>query len=867
MDGPRNHQQPAETADTAISDCLSVVPTHVLCLPVAPPIATLYLPFSFLTSHKPPLAVGALYYLHRTTPPPPPAVGSNTASSGGSSLRYLIRLQPLLPFHQTHLHPLSPADGGTARITNRAALCSLLHTQLSHLLSASPHFTLHLCTQPVKISSLVPAAHIVLQPHTAPPSPPLQPASDCSALPLMVSPAARSQMATFLDGCAVTPSSLISTDYHNHIQLYAILSIKPSHPPNTPYTITAGTSIEVQPILSSSTIRFPPLSTWLARVKQQVCGYDAVVESIVTTMHRTLVPPSSPLASLYPAPRVFLLYGLPGTGKSLLVEQICQQSTLPCLHLSSAALYQKVEGEGEERIVATFAEARRLATTVAGGRGGTCVVVDDVDAICPDEKDDSGGDSESGGLERALIGSLCRQLDELHVASPPLPVFVFFTTSRLTRVSPSLLRQGRIDRRVHLPALSPQGRREVLSHYSRRMTVSGATDEEQRAQVLQRVSDRMHGYVAADVEKLCREVSIAALTRVSKLVEPVTQLVVSEADFLSALRSMRPANLSDLEYRLPRDISATASSASPFADLAGLDNTIAQLQAAIITPLLASLSSSPSAVSSALPLPSGLLLYGPTGVGKSSLALALALSSTLPPLIVQSTSLVSSVVGQTEKNIAALFDKAQASAPCVLVIDQLDSIGQKRGGDLEAGDGGGGGGGGSYERIVACLLQELDGIGRGKRAALGGAGGAVSQPPVFVIATSGHPELLDTALLRPGRLDYHCYIPPPSQQVRRAIVRHWLQRMPVEDETAVGGREALITELATRMDGGSGADIAGVMREAGLRALRRGKDDMDGVRVVDVNDFLFAASEMRPSLRGVKETHPAGDRSQQRGRQ
>ena len=651
-------------------------------------------------------------------------------------------------------------------------------------------------------------------------------------------------MAASLDGSAVTLSSLLRTDHHNRIELCSVFDIEPSRPPGTAYLLSTTTRVDWRAADNAPASSYPSRSTWLARVTEVVRGYDATVEWIISTMHRTLVPPASTLAQHYAAPRVFLLHGLPGTGKSLLVEQVCQHSSLPCLHLSAADLYQKLEGEGEDRIEATFALAKQHAELGEGGRGGACVIVDDIDAICPEQKNEAGEESEGGGLERALVAAFCRQLDELHFASPALPLFVFFTTSRLTRVSPSLLRQGRIDRRVHLPALTPLGRQDVLRLYSNRMTLVGADVELQRLHLLQRVGDRMHGYVAADVEKLCREVSLAALTRASKSSGPITQLRVSETDFMSALQAIRPANLSDLEYRLPKDMSALATSASPFADLAGLDDVIAQLQAAVIGPLLASLSTSPRAASSsALPLPSGLLLYGPSGCAKSSLALALALSSTLPPLIVQSTSLVSSVVGATEKNIAALFSKARASAPCVLILDQLDSIGQRRGG----------GGGGSYERMVACLLQELDGIGRGKRATMRSAGSNASQPPVLVIATSAHPELLDPALVRPGRLDYHCHLPPPTQRVRQAIVRHWLNKMPVGDESAVGGREALVCELAARTEWGSGADIAGVMREAGLRALRRGKADMDSVRVVEAADFLSAASDMRPSLRGVVE--------------
>ena len=855
MNNHTTDQLPIGTIELPLADYLPTVPTHVLRLRVAAPVATLYLPLVCLSSCNPPLSVGALYYLYvdggDKFAPPSRRADDDILSKSTPAVRYLVRLQALLPSHRLQLHPLSSTDSETAptKLTP-AAVCPVLHAQLSHVprTPTSPAFRLR--TAQVEYTTLIPATRVVLQPHNPPslPSPAQLPA---------LAPSARSQTAMSLDGCAVTLSSLISTDYYNHIQLYSILDIEPSqHSHTTAYTISSRTSVEVCVAQSSSVSSFPTPAAWLARVKQQVCGYDATVETMVTTMHRALASPSSSLAALYPAPRVFLLHGLPGTGKSLLVEQLCQHSTLPCLHLSAADLYQKVEGEGEERIEATFAEAKRHARV----RGGACLVVDDVDTICHEEKDEAGQDSESGGLERALVASLCRELDELHFSSPSLPIFVFFTTSRITRVSSSLLRQGRIDRKVHLPALSPQDRLDVLRHYSRRMTLMEAVDEHPRAKLLQRVSDRMHGYVAADVEKLCGEVSIAALTRASKSAEPVTRLTVSEADFLSALQTMRPANLSDLEYRLPKDISATASSASPFADLAGLDDTIKQLQTAIIAPLLASLSSSPSAISSALPLPSGLLLYGATGVGKTSLALALALSSTLPPLIIQSTSLVSSIVGQTEKNITALFNKARASAPCLLLLDQLDNIGQRRGGGGGGADEGGEGGG-SYERMVACLLQELDGIGRGRRATTGGASSGVSQPPVFVIATSSHPELLDPALLRPGRLDYHCHIPAPTQQVRQAIVRHWLQRMPVGDESAVGGREALVAELAARLEGGSGADVAGVMREAALRALRRGKHDMDSVRAVEVSDFLFSASEMRPSLKGLEETHPAGDRS------
>ena len=859
------HDTASTSTNTALADSLLVVPTHVLHIPLPTPAATLYLPFNTITAHKPSLTVGALYHLYVGFTTPSLRVDDNVGEGGrDSASRILIRLQPLLPSHRPHLHALHTTDSIRDSVP-RAAVCLLLHAQLSHLITKSPPPAFYIRTrQQVKVSNLVVANRVVFQPHALPALSSAwfvsttRPASASAG----ISSAFQQQLATHLTGCAVTLSSLVCTDHLNHIKSYSIATIEPSQPSHTVYILNTQTTIAIQ-AAPSSTITFPSPSQWLTQVKRQVCGYDTVLESIIITMHRTLVPPSSRLASLYPAPRTILLHGLPGTGKSLLAQQICHHSTLPCLHLSAADLYQKLEGEGEERIEATFAEAAAYAApTAAGGCGGACVIVDDVDTICPEEKDDAGEDLESGGLERALIAAFCRQLDELHFATPPLPIFVFFTTSRLTRVSPSLLRQGRIDRRVHLPALSPPGRLDVLRLYSSRMTFVEAVDEEGRVKLLQRISDRMHGYVAADVEKLCREVSIAALTRVSQTGEPVTELRISENDTLSALQAVRPANLSELEYRLPKDVTTRASSASPFADLAGLDDIIAQLQAAIIRPLLSSLSSAPSATSSALPLPSGLLLYGSTGVGKTSLALALALSSTLPPLIIQSTSLVSSVLGQTEKNITQLFNKARASAPCVLVIDQLDNLGQRRGGD----DGGGGGGGGG-ERMVACLLAELDGIGRGRRAMStnsgGGSGGGVVQPPVFVIATSGHPELLDPALLRPGRLDYHCHIPPPSQQVRQAIVSYWLQRMPVSDDATVGGREKLVSELAERMEGGSGADIAGVMREAGLRALRRSKDDMDSVRAVDVADFLSAASEMRPSLRDVSPSHPPGDHRQQ----
>ena len=640
----------------------------------------------------------------------------------------------------------------------------------------------------------------------------------------------------FLDSSAISSSSLLACDHVDATQqlLFAVRDIEPPHPPFTIYRIERTTVISVLPPPPSPRAALPSAERWLDLVRKDMAGYDDALRSTIHAVHEALSP-SSPLTRLYPPPHTFLLHGLAGTGKTRLADALSKHSALPRVDLATSDLFQKLDGEGEERLIAAFDQAKEAARST----GGAWVVMDDVDGICGTHgSGDVEADEEEGEVERGLVACLCQQLDELHFGFPTPPVFVLLTTSRLHSVSPALLRHGRVDLEVHLPALDRPSRLAVLRQYSRRMRFqcsaveadagSGETDA-----LLARVNERLHGYVGADVEKVCREVSIRAIQR---SVQAGKAAKVTEADFDAVVQHMRPANLSDLEYRLPSEVAPTLDATSPFAALFGVEDVVARLHAAVIAPLLrASLS---SASASPLSMPAGLLLYGFPGVGKTSLALAVALSTSLSPLVVQSTSLVSSVLGQTEKNLRALFLKARASSPAVLLIDQIETIASARSASSGA----------PHTRLLSALLQEMDGVARSVRSR------------VFIIATSSQPHTIDPALLRPGRIDCHVRVPPPAVEARAAIVRGRMRGMCVVGLDDEGKREALVAELARMSGGCSGADLIGMMREAGLLALRgraRGGllDDVDGVRAAD---FLEAARAMRPSLKGVVEHFPPG---------
>ena len=777
--------------------------THTFASSQPPPSATLYLTPDLLTSHAPHLLTGHHYWLHVKPSPQP----------------ILVQLDILLPHHLLHCHPLTlspPSSPPTPPLfPPSTAICPVLHAQLS---AASADTASAALSLPAVSTPPVPAQRLALT--AIAPTSLTSPAS---------SPSCDALLSLLLSSTLLTTSSLLSSSHLSlPTRLYSVHSLSPPHPPLTVYRIGPSTSITVLPSPPSPLPALPTPSHWLTQVQQDVQGYTSVVQTIIDAVHHSLQP-QTPHPLPLSLPHTFLLHGLVGTGKTRLAHALSSHSRLPTFKLSPSELFHQVEGEGEKRLARLFEEAKRAAGTA----GGAWVVVDDVDGMCGGlEGVERGEGDEEGEMERGLVAALCDQLDSLHSTDPSPPLFVLMTTSRLHAVSPSILRRHRVDLQLHLPALDRLSRLSVLHHYTRKMRIKGEDGEEasgeERPSLLARVNARLHGYVGADVEKLCREVSLAVIQRDAGRGVDVR---VGEEDFDRAVQRMRPANLADLEYRLPADLAPTLDPSAPFAQLFGMEDVIHRLQETVVEPLLSSLSST---TPSTLPLPSGLLLYGLPGVGKTSLALAVALSTSLPPLMVQSTSLVSAVLGQTEKNLASLFRKARASAPTILLIDHIDSIAAARSPTSSS----------PHTRLVSALLQEMDGVMGAKRFS----------SLVFVIATSTHPHQLDPAVLRPGRLDCHVEVGRPVVEAREAMVRGKMQGMRVMQNVG----EGLARTLAEMSDGCSGADLMGMMREAGLLALRRGKERLDEVEGVTEEDFLTAAKSMRPSLLGLVDRFPPG---------
>ncbi|MEF8936751.1 CDC48 family AAA ATPase [Halobacteriaceae bacterium SHR40] len=468
-------------------------------------------------------------------------------------------------------------------------------------------------------------------------------------------------------------------------------------------------------------------------------------------------------------PKGVLLYGPPGSGKTLIARAVANEVDAYFETIDGPEIVSKYKGESEERLRGAFDRARENAPAI--------LFLDEVDSI-------AGSRDEDADMENRVVAQLLTLLDGLEEREQ---VIVIGATNRVDSIDPALRRGGRFDREIEVGVPGQAGRREILDVHTRNMPLADDVD-------LDTLASRTHGFVGADLASLTREAGMVAIRRIEhereqpadstdagedaqtddSAPEPA-ELVVRNTDFETALTGVEPSAMREFVAESPD---------TTFADVGGLDETKQRLREAVQWPL----SYGPLFDAAATDPPSGVLLYGPPGTGKTLLAEAIAGESGVNFIRVAGPELLDRYVGETEKSIRELFDRARQTAPSIIFLDEIDAIAGSRGTGNEV-----------TERVVSQLLTEMD------RAA--------DHPKLIVIAATNRREGIDPALLRPGRLEQHIEVPDPDEPARREILQVHTRDTPLADDVDL---DALASELA----GYSGADIESLVREASMRAVQ-----------------------------------------------
>ncbi len=463
-------------------------------------------------------------------------------------------------------------------------------------------------------------------------------------------------------------------------------------------------------------------------------------------------------------PKGVLLYGPPGTGKTLIAKAVANEVNAHFISISGPEIMSKFYGESEQRLREIFEEAKENAPSI--------IFIDEIDSIAPKREE------VTGEVERRVVAQLLALMDGLEARGN---VIVIAATNRPDAIDPALRRPGRFDREIEIGVPDKEGRKEILEIHTRGMPLAEDVD-------LDELAELTIGFVGADLEALCKEAAMHALrSRMEKgeidieaeeIPEEVLEnLKVTRNDFLEALKNIEPSAMREVLVEVPN---------VKWSDIGGLNKAKQELMEAVEWPLKY------PEVFNAINIkpPKGILLYGPPGTGKTLLAKAVANESNANFISVKGPELLSKWVGESEKHVREMFRKARQVAPCVIFFDEIDSLAPRRGGSADSH---------VTERVVSQLLTELDGLEELK--------------DVVVIAATNRPDIVDPALLRPGRIERHIYIPPPDKEARKEIFKIHLRGKPLAEDVS-------IDELAEKTEGYTGADIEAVCREAGMLAIR-----------------------------------------------
>ena len=486
-------------------------------------------------------------------------------------------------------------------------------------------------------------------------------------------------------------------------------------------------------------------------------------------------------------PRGVFLYGPPGCGKTLLAKAVANESDANFYVISGPEIMSKFYGESEARLREIFQKAQETSPSI--------IFIDEMDAIAPKREE------VTGEVERRVVAQLLSLMDGMGSRGN---IIVIGATNRPNAIDPALRRPGRFDREIEIGVPDKAGRNEVLQIHTRNMPLAEDTD-------LKRLSDVTHGYTGADMASLCREAAMKALRRYipefnleEERIPPeiLEKMVVRMDDFLSAYREITPTAMREVYVEVPQ---------VHWIEVGGLKDVKQELMESVEWPL-----KKPEVFKKmGIKPPRGILLYGPPGCGKTLLARAVATESEANFISIKGPEIFSKWVGESEKAIREVFRKGRTAAPAIIFFDELDAVVPKRG--LGYSDSG------ASERVISQLLTEIDGI--------------EALQNVLVIAATNRPDILDPAVLRPGRFDRLIYVPAPDLDSMTEIFKIHTHSMPLS-------RDVDLEELARKAQGYSGADVEAICREAAMESLR---EDIDSTEV-SLRDFNKAMERVGPSI-------------------
>jgi transitional endoplasmic reticulum ATPase len=499
------------------------------------------------------------------------------------------------------------------------------------------------------------------------------------------------------------------------------------------------------------------------------------------------------------APKGVLLHGPPGTGKTLLAKAVAGETNANFVSIGGPEVMSKFYGESEERLREIFKQAEENAPSI--------IFIDEIDSLAPKR------DEVTGETERRVVAQLLALMDGLEARGK---VVVIGATNRPNALDPAIRRPGRFDREIEINIPNRNGRLEIIQIHTRGMPLNEDVD-------LEKLADLTHGYAGADLSALCKEAAMRSLRRIIPELdlelevipmELLNKLQVNREDFFAALREMQPSTLREVLIESPN---------VHWDEIGGLEGPKRELREAVEWPLKYG---NVFEYMNATP-PKGILLYGPPGTGKTLLAKAVATESEANFINIKGPEFLSKWVGESEKAVRETFRKARTAAPCIIFLDEIDAVAPTRGGEADSH---------VTERVISQILTEMDGL--------------ESLHNVIIIAATNRPDMLDPALLRPGRFDRLVKIQAPDLEARKQILRVHMKGKPLAPDVEVD-------EIAKRTDGYTGADLFAVVNEAIMLTIRKilakGKDlksDSLKKEKVPMESFTEALQKVRPVSRG-----------------
>ncbi len=518
---------------------------------------------------------------------------------------------------------------------------------------------------------------------------------------------------------------------------------------------------------------------------EDIGGLDEEVQKVREMIELPLKHPEVFQQLGIDAPSGVLLQGPPGTGKTLLAKAVANEADATFLSIDGPEIMSKYYGESEKQLREKFEEAQENSPAI--------IFIDEIDAIAP-KRDDTGGE-----VERRVVAQLLSEMDGLEEREN---VIVIAATNRVDAVDEALRRGGRFDREIEIGVPNREGRKEILQIHTRNMPLSDDVD-------LEEIADNTHGYVGADLETLCKESAMSVLREVLPKIDMdeeipsdvLEELVVDRDAMIEGMRMVEPSQMREVMVEVPQ---------TEWDDIGGLNDTKDRLREMVEWP-----QKHPERFERmGIDVPKGIMMYGLPGTGKTLLAKAVANESNSNFISIKGPEVFSKYVGESEEAVREIFKKARQVAPCILFIDEIDSIAPRRGRR--------GSNSGVGDRVVNQLLTELDGI--------------ESLEGVTVIAATNRPDMIDPAIMRPGRIDRTMEVEIPDFEARKKIFEVHTEDMPLADDVD-------LDELAEKTENYVGSDIESICREAGMIALRGNPDSEEAT----IKDFEEAIDEVKPT--------------------